>query len=68
MNLPIQSAPVMRGQDRGIARPPDPLSRTIAPSQIAPAPGGGICPICQSLPPPYNTICQLLCPIIPIGL
>jgi hypothetical protein len=69
MKLPIQSAPVMRGQDRSIALPSQAPRSTIAPSQLVPTPGtGGICPVCQFLPPPYNTICQLVCPIVPINL
>jgi hypothetical protein len=61
MNLPIQSAPVMRGQDRGTERSPLASSHTVAQSGILP---GGACLACSFLPPPYRAICELLCKVV----
>jgi hypothetical protein len=63
MNLPIQSAPVMRGQDRGTLQPPAP-GGTVAASQAA---AGNWCSLCALLPAPYNTICQTVCGNIHFG-
>jgi hypothetical protein len=57
MNLPIQSAPVMRGQDRGILPPATP-GGSVAASQAA---ANNWCSLCSLLPAPYNTICQTIC-------
>jgi hypothetical protein len=60
MNLPIQSAPVMRGQDRGSAAlAPDAVSRAIGQSQAGTT--SPVCGLCSLLPAPYNSICQAVC-------
>jgi hypothetical protein len=60
MDLPPQAVPVMRGHDRG--RP------ALAPYNEGHVVGQSALPcslICSLLPPPYNSICQAVCPIIP---
>jgi hypothetical protein len=65
MNFPIQSAPAMRGQDRGnLVLPPNASVDTVAQSQGLP---GNLCSLCTLLPAPYNTICQAICGGIHIG-
>jgi hypothetical protein len=60
MNLPIQSAPVMRGQDRGSpAVAPHAVSHAIGQSQAGTT--SPACGLCALLPAPYNAICQAVC-------
>ena len=60
IDLPPQAVPVMRGHDRGMP--------ALAPYNEGLVVGQSALPcslICSLLPPPYNSICQAVCPIIP---
>jgi hypothetical protein len=58
MNLPMQSPPVLRGQDRRAqAHSSNAASPGVAQSDLL----GTACAACSLLPSPWNTICQAIC-------
>jgi hypothetical protein len=59
MNLPIQAAPVLRGRGRGI-QAQQAVNAAVTQSQGVGLPS--ICAACALAPPPWNIVCQLLCP------
>ena len=58
MNLPIQAAPVMRGQERGLAHPTGGIEPTVAQSQLS-------CDtVCALVPAQYKALCTQICNLI----
>jgi hypothetical protein len=64
MNFPIQTAPVLRGHDRGKqAMPPPAADPTAGQSQVA-GPKSAFCAACALAPPPWSLVCSIFCPLI----
>jgi hypothetical protein len=66
MDLPIQAPPVMRGHSR-LIQAQQAANSAVAQSQATTG-LSSLCAACALAPPPWNLVCQLLCPTVTGGL